>query len=104
MNRQWPSRIGWAPDNPPNLGERKKPKARFADFPVGLRLLGVVGKMSSGDNSHPPVEPDAGAVERQYGDFAALYAEVRSKAAASAGRGSDARQWDQVEQELEGDA
>ena len=49
---------------------------------------------------HWPAEPGLEAVEQQYGDEAELYAEVRSKAAESVGRGSAARQWEEIEAKL----
>ena len=54
--------------------------------------------MSSG---RAPAPPDPDAVEEQYGDDADLYAEVRSEAARAMGRESAAKQWKEVEAQVE---
>jgi hypothetical protein len=53
------------------------------------------------DSSAIPLEPDAGAVERQYGEFADLYAETRARAAAKMGRKDHARKWAKVGSQIE---
>ena len=53
------------------------------------------------DHSAIPLEPDASAVERQYGEFADVYAEARATAAAKMGRKDHARKWSKVEDQIE---
>lgn len=51
--------------------------------------------------SRTPLPPEADAVERQYGSDAELYAEVRADVAKASGREQDARQWDDVQSQIE---
>ncbi len=57
--------------------------------------------MCTADSAAAPLEPNADAVERQYGDYAELYAEARAKAAAKLGRHAAALEWARVEDQIE---
>jgi len=49
----------------------------------------------------PISDGDSEAVERQYGEYGLLYAETRSEVAQSLGREEAARQWQEVQTEIE---
>ena len=53
--------------------------------------------------SNEPAEPNPDAVEEEYGDLAAVYAESRAEAAQALGRETSARKWRNVEGEIETD-
>jgi hypothetical protein len=61
----------------------------------------VVRIMGNPNESPTPAEPDVKGVERQYGDFAQLYAATRARAAAQLGERSNALKWARVKDELE---
>ena len=50
-----------------------------------------------------PLPPNPDAIERQYGEDAELYAEVRSETAAAMGRENEAREWKEAQAEIEDD-
>lgn len=56
----------------------------------------------TGKIGHPPQPPiaDAEAVEGEYGDLGAVYAETRSQVAKSLGREKAASKWREVELEI----
>ena len=54
-------------------------------------------------NSRRPLPPDPDAVERQYGEDAELYAEVRAEAAAASGLEKNSKEWRKVRAEIDGD-
>lgn len=48
-----------------------------------------------------PLAPDPDAIERQYGEDAELYAEVRADTAAALGRHDAVRQWEEAQADIE---
>jgi hypothetical protein len=54
-------------------------------------------------NSRRPLPPDPDAVERQYGEDAELYAEVRAETAAATGLEEGSEEWRKVQAEIDRD-